>query len=38
MSIPHANGTVDGTEIGNFEAMAASWWNPGKRLRPLHTS
>lgn len=36
MSIPHANGTVDGTEIGNFEAMAADWWDPNGRLRPLH--
>ncbi len=36
MSIPHAQGTVDGAEIGNFEAMAADWWNPNGRLRPLH--
>ena len=36
MSIPHAGGTVDTAEIGNFEAMAAEWWDPNGRLRPLH--
>lgn len=36
MPIPHAHGTVDHAEIGNFEAMAAEWWDPNGRLRPLH--
>lgn len=36
MTIPHARGTVDPAEIGNFEAMAADWWDPNGRLRPLH--
>jgi 2-polyprenyl-3-methyl-5-hydroxy-6-metoxy-1,4-benzoquinol methylase len=36
MTIPHARATVDETEIGNFEAMAAEWWDPNGRLRPLH--
>ena len=36
MTIPHARGTVDEGEIGNFEAMAAEWWDPNGRLRPLH--
>ncbi|MER2605073.1 MAG: bifunctional 2-polyprenyl-6-hydroxyphenol methylase/3-demethylubiquinol 3-O-methyltransferase UbiG [Siculibacillus sp.] len=36
MTIPHAHGTVDSVEIGNFEAMAADWWDPNGRLRPLH--
>jgi 2-polyprenyl-6-hydroxyphenyl methylase/3-demethylubiquinone-9 3-methyltransferase len=36
MSIPHAQSTVDAAEIGNFEAMAAEWWDPRGRLRPLH--
>jgi 2-polyprenyl-6-hydroxyphenyl methylase/3-demethylubiquinone-9 3-methyltransferase len=36
MSIPHAQSTVDAAEIGNFEAMAAEWWDPNGRLRPLH--
>lgn len=36
MPIPHAHSTVDAAEIGNFEAMAADWWDPNGRLRPLH--
>ncbi len=36
MTFPHANGTVDATEIGNFEAMAEEWWDPNGRMRPLH--
>lgn len=36
MTIPHAQTTVDEAEIGNFEAMAADWWDPNGRLRPLH--
>jgi len=36
MSVPHAQSTVDTAEIGNFEAMAAEWWDPNGRLRPLH--
>ena len=28
--------TVDSAEIGKFEAMAADWWNPHGRFKPLH--
>lgn len=36
MTMPHAQSTVDAAEIGNFEALAAEWWDPNGRLRPLH--
>jgi 2-polyprenyl-6-hydroxyphenyl methylase/3-demethylubiquinone-9 3-methyltransferase len=28
--------TVDAAEIARFEAMAAEWWDPDGRFRPLH--
>jgi 2-polyprenyl-6-hydroxyphenyl methylase/3-demethylubiquinone-9 3-methyltransferase len=29
-------GTVDAGEIAKFEAMAAEWWDPEGKFRPLH--
>ena len=29
-------GTVDPAEIAKFEAMAAEWWDPAGKFRPLH--
>jgi 2-polyprenyl-6-hydroxyphenyl methylase/3-demethylubiquinone-9 3-methyltransferase len=29
-------GTVDSDEIARFSAMAAEWWDPDGRFRPLH--
>lgn len=31
-----ANATVDDAEIAKFEAMAAEWWNPEGKFKPLH--
>lgn len=31
-----ATSTIDPTEIAKFEAMAAEWWNPDGKFRPLH--
>ncbi|MGA1269821.1 MAG: bifunctional 3-demethylubiquinol 3-O-methyltransferase/2-polyprenyl-6-hydroxyphenol methylase, partial [Gemmobacter sp.] len=28
--------TVDPAEIAKFEAMAAEWWNPAGKFKPLH--
>ena len=28
--------TVDPTEVAKFEAMAAEWWNPAGKFKPLH--
>lgn len=30
------SGTVDAAEIAKFEAMAAEWWDPKGKFRPLH--
>lgn len=30
------NGTVDAQEIAKFSAMAAEWWDPHGKFRPLH--
>jgi 2-polyprenyl-6-hydroxyphenyl methylase/3-demethylubiquinone-9 3-methyltransferase len=30
------NGTVDAAEVAKFEAMAAEWWDPDGKFRPLH--
>ena len=30
------NGTVDAAEVAKFEAMAAEWWDPAGKFRPLH--
>ncbi|PTE15281.1 bifunctional 2-polyprenyl-6-hydroxyphenol methylase/3-demethylubiquinol 3-O-methyltransferase UbiG [Pseudogemmobacter blasticus] len=37
----HANtapgtGTVDAAEVAKFEAMAAEWWDPNGKFKPLH--
>jgi 2-polyprenyl-6-hydroxyphenyl methylase / 3-demethylubiquinone-9 3-methyltransferase len=29
-------GTVDAAEVAKFEAMAAEWWNPEGKFKPLH--
>ena len=31
-----ATGTVDAGEIAKFEAMAAEWWDPTGKFKPLH--
>lgn len=31
-----AGGTVDPAEVAKFEAMAAEWWDPNGKFRPLH--
>ena len=31
-----ARSTVDPAEIARFEAMAAQWWDPSGKFRPLH--
>ena len=31
-----AQTTVDPTEIAKFEAMAAEWWDPNGKFKPLH--
>lgn len=31
-----ASGSVDPAEIAKFAAMAADWWNPKGKFRPLH--
>ena len=28
--------TVDPAEVAKFEAMAADWWDPDGKFRPLH--
>ncbi len=28
--------TIDPTEVAKFEAMAAEWWDPAGKFRPLH--
>lgn len=28
--------TIDPAEVAKFEAMAADWWNPAGKFRPLH--
>lgn len=29
-------GTIDNAEVARFSAMAAEWWNPSGKFRPLH--
>jgi 2-polyprenyl-6-hydroxyphenyl methylase/3-demethylubiquinone-9 3-methyltransferase len=36
MSATQTAGTVDAAEIAKFEAMAAEWWNPEGKFKPLH--
>ena len=33
---PFAESTVDPAEIRKFERMAAEWWDPDGKFRPLH--
>jgi 2-polyprenyl-6-hydroxyphenyl methylase/3-demethylubiquinone-9 3-methyltransferase len=33
---PHTAGTVDEREVARFSAMAAEWWSPTGKFRPLH--
>ena len=28
--------TIDTAEVAKFEAMAAEWWNPDGKFKPLH--
>jgi 2-polyprenyl-6-hydroxyphenyl methylase/3-demethylubiquinone-9 3-methyltransferase len=30
------SGTVDAAEVAKFEAMAAEWWDPAGKFKPLH--
>ncbi|HEY4136277.1 MAG TPA: bifunctional 2-polyprenyl-6-hydroxyphenol methylase/3-demethylubiquinol 3-O-methyltransferase UbiG [Alphaproteobacteria bacterium] len=34
--IPRPQSTVDEAEIARFSAMAAEWWNPNGKFKPLH--
>jgi len=34
MQAPHS--TVDPAEVAKFEAMAAEWWDPNGKFKPLH--
>jgi len=34
--MPENQSTIDPAEIDKFEAMAAEWWNPAGKFRPLH--
>ncbi len=36
MSAMHPNNTIDPAEIAKFEAMAAEWWDPSGKFKPLH--
>ncbi|MGC0223650.1 bifunctional 2-polyprenyl-6-hydroxyphenol methylase/3-demethylubiquinol 3-O-methyltransferase UbiG [Pseudooceanicola nitratireducens] len=31
-----STGTIDPAEVAKFEAMAADWWNPDGKFKPLH--
>lgn len=33
---PAAASTIDPAEVAKFEAMAAEWWDPNGKFRPLH--
>ena len=32
----HTNGTIDSEEVARFSAMAAEWWDPTGKFKPLH--
>jgi 2-polyprenyl-6-hydroxyphenyl methylase/3-demethylubiquinone-9 3-methyltransferase len=36
MSATQSTGTVDAGEVARFEAMAAEWWDPAGKFKPLH--
>ncbi len=33
---PSITSTIDAAEVAKFEAMAAEWWNPDGKFKPLH--
>ena len=33
---PAATGSIDEAEVAKFQAMAAEWWDPNGKFRPLH--
>lgn len=33
---PHGTSTIDPVEVAKFERLAAEWWNPDGKFRPLH--
>jgi 2-polyprenyl-6-hydroxyphenyl methylase/3-demethylubiquinone-9 3-methyltransferase len=33
---PDANSSIDPAEVAKFEAMAAEWWDPNGKFKPLH--
>ena len=35
-SMSQTSASVDQAEIAKFEAMAAEWWDPNGKFRPLH--
>ena len=36
INMPAAQTTVDLSEVAKFEAMAAEWWDPTGKFKPLH--
>ena len=36
MSATESRNTIDESEIAKFEAMAAEWWDPAGKFKPLH--
>ena len=36
MTTGNTNSTIDQSEVDRFSAMAAEWWNPSGKFRPLH--
>lgn len=36
MQAQKSAGTVDPSEVAKFEAMAAEWWDPAGKFKPLH--
>lgn len=36
MSATQTNVTIDPAEVAKFEAMAAEWWDPKGKFKPLH--
>ena len=33
---PRLTGTIDAAEVEKFDRLAAEWWNPDGKFRPLH--
>ncbi|SIS52178.1 3-demethylubiquinone-9 3-methyltransferase [Roseivivax lentus] len=36
MTLPRDQASVDPAEVAKFEAMAAEWWDPNGKFKPLH--